>query len=159
MDSLKSYIRDSVEEDIKWVAKDMRDIDKYECWVVSHCTGDQALENGFKNSLVCKTGVINNEPVAMFGITDMLQKDVGLVWLLGTNRVPQAKELFITTAKDTVNGLLEYRPVLFNYVYARNWVAIKWLKFLGFTMKSPSPYGLDKKPFRMFHKVKENNHV
>ena len=67
------------------------------------------------------------------------------------------KELLTRPIKWLEEKNKEY-PLLVNYVDARNKVAIRWLRFLGFTfIRKIEKYGVGRKPFYEF--VRISSHV
>ena len=60
----------------------------------------------------------------------------------------------IREGRKWVDSLLKTYEVLYNYVYAENTSAIKWLKALGFTFINLHPeYGHLNKPFYEFVRI------
>ena len=54
-----------------------------------------------------------------------------------------------------VDGWRQEFPYMFNYVDVRHKEAIRWLKWLGFTLNEPTPYGPFGLPFHKFHMGEE----
>lgn len=89
-------------------------------------------------------------PVAFFGMTeiDALQ---GAVWMLATPEITQNARSVLHWTPSVLRGWHERRPLLFNYVDARNELHIRWLKRLGFVFIALRPaYGIERRPFYEF---------
>ena len=60
----------------------------------------------------------------------------------------------IRQGREWVDNLLTTYNMLYNYVYAENTSAIKWLKTLGFTfINYHKEYGTSNKPFYEFLRI------
>jgi hypothetical protein len=148
------------QEIVDSIKNDLRAMDEYECLASSGHGGDQALQNGLDNALFIKAIEVDEKPVAVYGVSPYQDDpNAGVVWLLGTDDTAKAKDVLIRNGKDLVDEMLGVRPHLFNYVSIKNKVSIKWLKSLGFTMSSPTPYGVKQDLFCFFSKSKEVQHV
>ena len=97
------------------------------------------------------TGWIDGRPVCMWGVTSagMILK-VGIPWMVGTDHLDKDARVFLRRCRKPVMELLDGYDMLVNYVDARNTRAIEWLKFCGFTVDDPEPYGFTRMPFHKF---------
>lgn len=126
----------------------IRQADIDECWAASRMTPEEAMREGMKVSSAW-TGLLYGIPVCMFGVTPVsLLSGTGAPWMIGTNYINRHPKAFLVGSKVVIRGMLAQFEHLFNFVDARNKQAVKWLKWLGFTIYDPVPYG----PFnRLFH--------
>ena len=90
--------------------------------------------------IICMAGV---SPLSLIGQT-------GVPWLLGSPLVVQHRRAFMVETRRMVAHWLTLFPVLRNAVDARYDAAIRWLRWLGFTVGEPFP--LAKGMFRIVHK-------
>ena len=98
-------------------------------------------------------GLVDGEVACILGVhrhTQMSTK--GIPWLLTTHVVDKHPRLFL---RYTRQGMEEIKQtwdfdVLENYVDARHHEAIRWLKWLGFTIHPAQPYGIMGLPFHRF---------
>tara|TARA_Y100001938_G_C8052372_1_gene412524 strand:- start:709 stop:1185 length:477 start_codon:yes stop_codon:yes gene_type:complete len=142
-----AYVRPSVLEDVEYLAPRLRDEDVAEAQAHSGVSAYDALKIGFENCLNCGTGVLKDEPILMFGASQILP-DVGMVWMLGTDKIAEGRVSVLRQSKEWLAELHEEFELLFNYVDARNEVHIKWLKWLGFSFINLHPeFGVGKLPF------------
>ena len=89
------------------------------------------------------TVLVDCEPAAMFGVVGTAEKDVGVPWMIGTDKLLSAKRALVTESIKWIDFLQTIYPRLVNYVDERNTVSIRWLKAMGFefpgeTVVSPS---------------------
>lgn len=96
-------------------------------------------------------GVVEGEPVCVFGVVrpSLLSTD-GWPWMVGTDRLPFRGRAFLEGSREVVAEMRCRFPVLRNFVDARNSRAIRWLKWLGFTIMEAEPHGPLGLPFHPF---------
>ena len=130
-----------------------RDID--ECWAAGHRTPFQALSESLAASNNAKTGLYKGRVVCMYGIAEIsILSNIGIPWLLGTDEIEEHSKYFLRQNRYYMNDIKKKYSYLFNFVDARNTVAIRWLKWLGFKVSEAQPFGPDEMPF---HKFEMNN--
>jgi len=140
-------IRKATHADAEFLAPRLRDIDKREVWATSHLTPLEALLQGVDTPRWCWTGLRDGVPVCIFGVSALSLLDgTGVPWLLGTEGL-DAK--FLIKGKAIVRLLQKEFPNMVNYVHVDNKKSIRWLKWVGFTIDSPAPFG---KEGEMFHR-------
>lgn len=144
-------IRTSTVEDIKPIADNARQADRLETWRMSHETMEEALARGLRQSAQCYTAEVDGEPIAMFGVVPVVDfPRVGIVWLLGTDGISKHRRLFMMASKPSVAKFRRRYLKLINFVDAENLSAIRWLRWLGFTIYPAKPAGRDNVPFHFF---------
>ena len=139
------YVRESVPEDIEFLAPRLLDADVREIEDVSGNTPLASLTIGFNTSRPCFTLIHpkTGEPFAMLGVVaeeDM--KYTGLIWMHCTNDLTPFSFLKYARAVlyDIIGKQYGYRIVC-NYVDARNRMHVKWLKWMGATIHLWTPIG------------------
>lgn len=124
-------------EDLAYMAAHMRDMDRLEFRLMSgglptmDCM--HLLQERSSKMLV---GRWHGEPVVLYGVTPTtLLSGRGQPWLAATSRVTerQIAKAFLRESRRALAGLSEGYDYLWNLVHAENAVAIRWLKWLGFT--------------------------
>jgi len=144
-------IRDSIPKDIIYLRYRMRQSDKDEIWASHHKMPLEALLSGYKESLKCITGLVNNKAVVMFGIVPVgFLGNKASIWLLGTDELKCYSKTFIKQSRIFIKKFLEYYSMLCNYVDDRNLSSIQWLRLCGAEIGEPQIYGVDKMNFRYF---------
>ena len=141
---------------IFWIANNMRQADRDEIAAAAGKGPWAALRDSLHLSVAAWTGLVDDEPICMFGVVPLdILGGVGSPWLLGTDEIEKHAISFLRLNKQYVKEMLEYFPYLVNFVDARNKMSIQWLKWLGFKFdSSPIPYGIWNLPFYRFSKEK-----
>ena len=97
-------------------------------------------------SQLALTGVIDDEPVCIFGVVDH-GDNVGQPWMFGTSLIDKHAVSFLKASRYVVGRLLDEWPKLENWTDARNARGLRWLKFMGFTIHPAAPHGPKGLPF------------
>ena len=147
------YLRKSKLKDFKFVVENMREMDRLETYYQTDMTPEDALSVTFLGSQINMTiASDDDEPIGLCGVF----KD-GCIWCIATDELFNNKKYriqLIRQGRKWVDNLLESYKILYNYVYAENTSAIKWLKALGFTFVNlHESYGQQKKPFYEFLRI------
>ena len=147
------YLRKSKLEDFKFVVENMREMDRLETYYQTDMTPEDALSVTFLGSQINMTIASDkDEPIGLCGVF----KD-GCIWCIATDELFNNKKYriqLIRQGREWVDKLLESYKILYNYVYAENTSAIKWLKALGITFVNlHESYGQQKKPFYEFLRI------
>ena len=126
-------------------------MDLRECLAVGK-TPKQALRDGVLLSSVAWTALVDEKPVAMFGVVvDSVLDQKGTPWFLGTDEVFQHGRSLLLWGDALVSRLQDSKLTLSNIVCAENDAAIRLLKKWGFTV-SEDQFELGGETFREFSK-------
>lgn len=148
----KVVIRRVQDGDMKHVAELMRLEDALECALIANLTPTEALDLSIHRAVACWTVELDGEPVAIFGINRRSQtSDVGVPWLLGTDRLCDMRATFAKTSVAYRDRFKRAFPKMENYIHVDNKASIDWLRWLGFAMDEPEPRGFAGEPFIRFH--------
>tara|TARA_R100000664_G_scaffold8116_1_gene13499 strand:+ start:5391 stop:5843 length:453 start_codon:yes stop_codon:yes gene_type:complete len=148
-----AYLKKATFDDVLHVTKNMRDMDRNECWLQTA----QPVEDLIKLAFISggENLTISNEegkPVGLCGVSNTCR-----IWMVATDELFSEKKDrldLIKKGRIWVDNLLETHTLLYNFVYAENKPAIKWLKALGFSFINLHPlYGTFKKPFYEFVRI------
>ncbi|MEM6898461.1 MAG: hypothetical protein AAF583_01640 [Pseudomonadota bacterium] len=136
--------------DIDEILPSLRDADREEVGLMSRWSVRDALIVSVTRA-PAYTVRIDGNIAAIFGAPPAsVVTDSATPWIVSTD---------VMTAHPLVAARHNWRIVetwkkhhrhLFNYVHAGNALAIKWLKWLGFTLHDEAPYGPYNAPFRQF---------
>jgi hypothetical protein len=131
----------------------LRQADIDEVWAMSHLKPMQATQMSYEASAKCWVALWDGIPTVIFGVarTSYLPS-IGSPWMLATDRISEMGTTFVRGSIKYVNFMQEGHELLRNYVDVRNKVSIKWLKWLGFNLLDPKPYGPDGCLFHEFYK-------
>lgn len=143
-------------EDIPHIAPYVRPDDVRELWAIACLTAEDALVRSFGISDVSWTGLIDGKPVCMLGATvGSLLSNIGRPWMIGTEMLDRHQMAFLRRCRPKVQEMLSQYGRLENYVDERNVRAVNWLRWLGFTIEAPEPYGAFRLPFHRFWMEKQ----
>ena len=151
------YVRRSIIPDARAVGSNLRIADRNELLALTELSPVSIIEDGIRDSVACYTICLreNNTPCAVFGVNGCGDRQVGVVWCLGTPDLFHVANKFLRNSKFWVKKLGEHYEFLFNVIDARQTVYIKWLKWLGFEFTQKfEEYGLERRPFWLF--IKKN---
>jgi hypothetical protein len=145
------FVRPTVEM-VESIAADMRQADANEVWASNHHTPLESMMKGWEASDFSTVAMCDGEPLVMIGL---VKRDVlsgsGVVWMLGANRAMKYKKEFFRQTKPVIDEMLTICPRLCNMVHGKNTSSVQWLKWLGFTIDDPIPYGPDGELFHRFY--------
>ncbi len=147
------YLRKSRLTDFKFVVENMRLMDKIEALYQSGLSPEDALSYTYLGSEInMAIANDNDDAVGLCGV----QED-GCIWMVATDELFDNKKSRLQLTRQGrkwVDNLLGSYKILYNYVYAENTSAIKWLRTLGFTfIKLHESYGHQNKPFYEFLRI------
>jgi len=147
------YLRKANLLDLDHVCKNMRDMDRLEAKYQTGQNAEEALRLSYL--WADRTQTIagdDDQPMGMCGVISD-----GCIWMVATDELFSNKKYkiqLVRHGKQWVNSLLKYYKILYNFVYAENHSAIKWLKALGFTFVNyHARYGKESKPFYEFLRI------
>jgi hypothetical protein len=116
------------------------------------CEADEGIRRSVEMASQVIAGCVGDTMLCLFGVhSTPLAPDIGAPWLIGTDRIPANRAAFLRTSRKMVGRWRAEFTDLANYVDARNGPAIMWLRWLGFTIEKPVPYGALLRPFHHFH--------
>ncbi len=145
---LKTPTREMAEE----LIANMRGCDVRECDAAGMLTPREAVEQSLEMSPETAAILIDGKCAVIFGVGRWSVLGLrGIPWLLTTDEAPKHTHKLIPMSRKFIEDAKEQYVYLENYVDARNIKAIKWMKWLGFTVrpaKTFGPYGL---PFHHFY--------
>ena len=143
---------EATEELAYYVANHIREEDATEVWLSHHVPGPEAVLASWKESTIC--AAIITEDGTPAGLTGVVGDRI---WMLGTDALTATKERRLhlcTKGRGWVQHCLEtVGAPIGNYVYAKNRRSIRWLRFLGFEVGVPQPYGPSAALFRPFWRL------
>lgn len=142
---------------LRFLADNMREADINELMASSGLTPYIALCRSLELSSHACTVTVDGSPALIFGVCPVsILGGVGTPWLLGTPDILKIKKRFIKECHSYVSDMNRLYPHLINRVDVRNTVSIKWLIWLGFTLKPALPIGINGELFYPFEMRNEN---
>jgi len=129
----------------------LREADRAEVWASGRYLPVEAVLQGYRASTHVWTGLIGDEPICMFGVAPVsLLGAAGRPWMLGTDGVERHQVAFLRRCRPCVAAMRSVYDSLENWVDERNAAAHRWLRWLGFRLEDPQPWGVDGELFRRF---------
>jgi hypothetical protein len=133
------------------LAATMRADDAAECAAFGLTPLDALLES-LRASEVAWTLLLDGEPAAMWGAeplrrTLLSEPGAASAWALTGTAVERHRKEFARVSRAGVAALLARYPVLFADVDARYARALRWVRWLGFTVLPAVPFGASGEPF------------
>jgi hypothetical protein len=132
-----------------YIASNVRKQDEMEVWLSHHVPGAQAVLESWAGSDICRciessSGI----PLALTGVCG------DRIWLLGTDGLTATKERRLQLCRegrDWVKHCLEFvgQPIG-NHVHSKNRQSVRWLRWLGFEVGTPEPFGPSAELFNPF---------
>lgn len=147
-------VRPSIPEDAIFMGENMRECDRQEIAAFCGMKPFQAVDFSIRISEKSWTGLVSGEIVVIFGVSSRsILSRRGMPWLYGTDKFGKTHNYeFLQCCRPYLAQMEEGFELLDNYVDVRNTSAIRWLKWLGFTMKGPTNVGPFQRPFYWFYK-------
>lgn len=140
----------SCPEDAERLGPNLRQADRDEVAAASGLEPTASLRRALE---VCDdpyTITTAGRPIAMFGVTPM-GGTVGAPWLLGSDGVLEHWREFVRRSGEEFARIRRPYTYLYNYCDARNELAMRWLRWLGFEFVELEPaYGVARMPFWRF---------
>lgn len=151
------YITESDLSHAQFLADHIREEDRLE---LDYAFGEEpyeAIANGINNSDECYTVMVDDNPALIFGIrSNSIVSYNGVIWMLSTDLIHDVGFRFVRNSKRVVKILMQNKKRACNYVWSGNTISITWLKWLGFNIHPPAPYGKQGKLFHYFEMVNDN---
>lgn len=149
-DRTDQIIRRPTSADIDFIVENIREEDVIEVKAaggksIRECITD--IPNLEENSWVWE---YDQKPVCIFGVNPFGRPGEGLIWMLATTLFDDHFMVFAVACKSVVEDMVRPFKYVFNYVYVENRKSIRWLKWLGFTVREPEPVGVNGAMFCRF---------
>lgn len=161
----QQYLHEDISlEDIKEVVSNLTDIDRKELLATSHLrpythTYDETkvLETHIKLGVMYGTLtykiIYNNELLGIIGLRKVANMENNyVIWLVSNNKFHKYSKTFMKECKNFIRDvIIDTKFSVFNYIHKDNVRNIKWLRRLGFTVKTDTVYDFSGEPFYYFY--------
>jgi len=156
----KGYVRPARWEDVPTLAADLRSADIAELRAASGLGPQEAISVGVRAGETYVACLPDDTPAFIFGVTEVVPKELGGVWAVATNRFKEIQMQFLRESREATAELCRPYRLTFNYTDARNKLHHRWIKWCGFTfIKRHEQFGAENRPFLEFVRITENQHV
>lgn len=133
----------------KYVADHIRPIEALECMALEGLTPEEAMMSSLAFSALSWVLIDHDSiPIMVCGVSDMQAKDgTGIPWSLSTPEV-EKHSLGVSRIVLLIHEVLErHYDFLTNWVFDENEKAKTWLQWMGYTIDSPEPVGINGERF------------
>lgn len=115
-------------------------------------TKEEGLRKSLDRSLWAETYFVDGEPAAIMGVVlPCLLGRTASPWLMTSPLVEREWNFFLRHCRIKVGEMLAEWDVLMNYVHADYRSAVRWLRWLRFTIDPPLPIAPQGALFHRFH--------
>lgn len=151
MGSLSIRIRPSIKSDAYLYSRYACIEDRVECMASFGYTPFEAAKYSIRVSEKVQSIFVNGELVCLVGVTrHSTLSNRGSIWMLCTTHVQKYPLVFMKEARHVVMDMMRGFAKVDNHVDARNLRMVRVLRFLGFEVQDPSPFGILRRPFHYF---------
>lgn len=156
------YRANKTDKDVEYILNNLRYEDEMECRALF---GENWKEETKKKIMQTRFYVMlgkgkSNEdetPICMGGI-EQAEKDadgIGCAWFLCTDALKNHSIQILRELKKEVEKADEKFWLTYNVLYKENYIAKRWLKWLGYKFDNPRPQGIDvPEDFEFFYRVR-----
>lgn len=123
-----------------WIANHLRQADRVELGLENTEDLELLLLHSLNISTWCKVGLVDGIPAIAYGVAPSDNLVEGVCWMLATDRIRHVRRRFIRDCGREVEKMLSVYPYIHNHVHVGNAIALRWLRWLGFTF-DPKPVG------------------
>jgi len=135
---------------VETLAATIRATDRRELQATSGSTPLDAITRCVEASDHVWAGEIGGQVAFIGGVSPANLGGKRAPWLIGSHVLDLNPAVFIRYCVEKMPEVRAAYPWLENYVDARADHTIRWLKWLGFTVEDPVPYGILRRPFHRF---------
>lgn len=112
------------------------------------------ITDSIEHSAEAWAGLANGELVTLFGVAPLTLIGVtGVPWMVASPAIERHQRAFLRRNRAMVDHWQKSFPILRNFVDARNTTSQRWLRWLGFEIGAPVPYGVTGLPFHPFERI------
>ena len=143
------------EEMVQFIADNMRDADRIEVEASDGWKPLEALHKSLGASHLSTVACVQGVPCVVFGLViHDIMAGTGSPWMLGTDGALKHRRQFLTETPQVIEEMLRKCVKLVNHVHVKNRESVRWLRWLGFTLEEPAPYGVVGEEFHRFYMEK-----
>jgi len=118
----------------------VRQADVDELWAGYEVTPEDAMLLGLRISDRPRAALVGEEVLCVFGVVPG-QGGPSVPWMVASDKILKHRRAFLAHSRRTVKALAEFYGPMENWVDVRNRTAMAWLRWVGFHLEAPRPYG------------------
>jgi hypothetical protein len=93
----------------------------------------------------------NGKTICLLGISEHSWMDSeGVIWLVASDEVASHRKDILAMSRNYIDEKQKHYRLLYNYIDIHNTSSIRWLKWLGFEVQDPVPWGVNGDLFHRF---------
>jgi hypothetical protein len=127
--------------------------DERECQAGYGISASTGLLLSFLASKAAWAIICRDRAVGMGGVCE-ISEGMGAPWFLATADIRYAARFVAQVSRPYVEKMLELYPILVNRIHARNIRAVRWLRWIGFTIQPAKPWGVSGELFHEFSRCR-----
>lgn len=133
------------------LAPRLRALDLAEIEAASGRPAAEVLAESVERAVWSEALMVDGQAEAIGGLgTCSMMFGPGIPWMVASDRATQHRRWFLRESRRQVGRMLASYDRLMNHVDARNGPAIRYLRWLGFTLAPAAPWGNAGLPFHPF---------
>lgn len=138
--------------DLEYLAANLRQADLEELAAAGRHDPLEVLQECVAHSAYSRVACADGVPGCVFGArpTGTVLAPEAVVWMLGTELVPQHRRVLALQAPRYIRAMLETFGKLYNCVHTRNTTAKRWLERAGAAMSPAIPHPVTGELFHYF---------
>lgn len=140
---MRVKIEQPTDEYLAYLSQNLRGIDVREMWLMHRYTPRIAIKSGAQLSDKCFVVTADGIPVIIFGVEGEGLSDRASIWMLATDQIKRIQKSFLKRSRAVFLDLINDYDMVYNYVYEKNSIALRWLKWLGFNIHEAEPTGAE----------------
>lgn len=129
----------ATDEHVAALAPLLRAEDQAEVLAEGYGGAAHALLESIAASDLARAVLFDGEVAAIFGVAPTKEPGTGFVWMLTGRAVARHPKAFLRACRPTLAALLEGYSRLVNVVDARYAAALRWARWLGFSVGQAAP--------------------
>lgn len=139
-------------EDAQYIGHNLRESDAAELRATGVTTDfdNVVLASYAQTAPHCFIGLWDNIPFCIFGVSPTGSEGYGSVWMLGTDRMWEARHYMRLFTQPWVDWMNSLYPFISNTCHEKNTVTVSWLEHAGFQFGDSYPHEVTGEPFIPF---------
>lgn len=134
------------------ILPNLREADRIEGEIATGLSAEEALLMSVRMSYEAIAAYADDRLVMLAGVAPIsIASSIARPWLVGTDELPKHAFKLCKENRRYIRKWLTWFSYLENWVDSENEVAHKWLKWLGFELEEPVPWGNTGHFFIRFH--------
>ena len=147
----------ATDDNLKEMEGKFPEVNEEECWNYAHISAYDALKIMLADAKESSAILINGKTIAIFGINQRANNpQLGGVWMMVTTDFKKyGARLIVHEAKKHLVEMFEGFTILEAWVYKKNKLTARWMKWCGFEPMHEYIIGVENQPFINYRLYKD----